>query len=351
MNDIVWRDGGKELTLRATHTAPTALVDLLSRTEWGTRDVKYGIRGVDRILRSIEDPHFLLLEKGDRLAGAVVASRKTVSNGARSYDALFVAMIAVDPAMIGSGYGTLLATQVREYGRALLRQPGFIYLFVETTNKASVRVHEKIGYRRIGQFEARIFTRLFPRNDREVRRPDKAERVQLASLLERQYAGHGLLDVREAVEKGGYFVLRSDGEMVAGAQVRPMYWSLKKLRGFGGVIAIKVLPKLPLIRRAYSPEHLRFLQIGNIWFAPGHETALNRFLEALLTRCGVHVGIVFLDRRSAVHGAIRSHLRFGMLSHLVLETVEVFADLEGWSDEEVEALLARPINVSPADPM
>jgi hypothetical protein len=36
---------------------------------------------------------------------------------------------------------------------------------------------------------------------------------------------------------------------------------------------------------------------------------------------------------------------------LVLETVEVFADLEGWSNEDVELLLAGPINVSPVDPM
>ena len=88
--------------------------------------------------------------------------------------------------------------------------------------------------------------------------------------------------------------------MVAGAQVRPMHWSLKNLRGFGGVMAMKVLPSLPLIRRGYSPEHLRFLQIGNIWFRPGHETALSGLLEALLARCGVHVGIVFLDGRSPV---------------------------------------------------
>ena len=155
MTGVVWSDPGKNLALHATSVAPAALADLLSRTEWGTREVKYGIRGVNRILERIKDPHFLLLEKTDSLVGAVVASRKSVSGGAKSYDALFIAMIAVDPTMIGSGYGTLLAAQAREYGRALLREPGIIYLFVETTNTASVRVHEKIGYQRIGQFEAR----------------------------------------------------------------------------------------------------------------------------------------------------------------------------------------------------
>ena len=139
--------------------------------------------------------------------------------------------------------------------------------------------------------------------------------------------------------------------MVAGAQVRPMHWSLKNLRGFGGVMAMKVLPRLPLIRRGYSPEHLRFLQIGNIWFRPGHETALSGLLEVLLARCGVHVAIVFLDGRSPVHDAIRSHVHFGAFSRLVLETAEVFADLKGWSSEETERLLTGPINVSPVDPM
>jgi ribosomal protein S18 acetylase RimI-like enzyme len=351
MADVAWSDPVRKLTLHATREVSTPLVDLLSRTEWGTREVKYRIRGVGRILEHIKDPHFLLLEQGDRLVGAVVASRKSVGAGAKTCDALFIAMIVVDASMKGSGYGTLLAARAREYGRALLRKPGIIYLFVETTNTASVRVHEKIGYRRIGQFEARIFTRIFPRDNREVRRPSAAERVELADLLEHQYAGHALLDVRDAVERGRYFVLRSGKEMVAGAQVRPMHWSLKELRGLGGTLAMKVLPSLPLIRRGYSPEHLRFLQIGNIWFRPGHEAALSVLLEALLARCGVHVGILFLDRRSAVHTTISSHVRFGAFSRLVVETAEVFADFIGCSSDEVAGLSAAPINVSPVDPM
>ena len=347
---VIWSDLAKNLTLYATGVAPTELTGLLNRTTWGTRDVRYSIKGIARILERIKDPHFLLLKKEDSLVGAVVASRKKVRGGDKTYDALFIAMIAVDPTMIGLGYGTLLALQAREYGRALLSEPGIIYLYVETTNTASVRVHEKIGYRRIGQYEARIFTRIFPKDNHQIKRPNDMERVQLADLLERQYAGHELLDVREAVQRGRYFVLRCGGEMVAAAQIRPMHWCLKQLRGLGGVMAMTVLPKLPLIRRGYSPQHLRFIQIGNIWFRPGHETALTGLLEALLARCGVHVGIVFLDRRSPVHDAIRANLQFGAFSRLVLETAEVFADLKGWSREETARLLMGPVNVSPVDP-
>ena len=151
--------------------------------------------------------------------------------------------------------------------------------------------------------------------------------------------------------EGGFFVRRARGEMVAAAQVRPMHWSLHQLRGFGGTMVMRILPKLPLIRRGYSPEHLRFVVIGNIWFGPGHENALSELLEALLARCRVHVGMIFADKRSPVHAAILRNLHLGALSHLILETAEVFVDLKGWTVEETCRLLAGPINVSPVDPM
>ena len=176
---FVWDDPATNLSLHATGVAPPALTDLLRRTAWGTRDVKYAIRGIDRILAHIEQPHFLLLTKADHLIGAVVASRKLVRGGGKIYDALFIAMIAVEPTMTGSGYGTLLAAQAREYGRGLLGEPGIIYLYVETTNTASIRVHEKIGYQRIGQFEARIFTRIFPADNPALRVPTIRSAVSL----------------------------------------------------------------------------------------------------------------------------------------------------------------------------
>ena len=199
MTDIVWTDEKNALALYAAHEAPTALVDLLSRTEWGTSDVKYVIRGVPRILERIKEPHFLVLEKNGRAIGGVVGSRKRVTGAGRPYDAFYIAMIAIELPMAGSGYGTLLAAKAREYARGLIDAPGLIYLYVESTNTASVRVHEKVGYNRLGQFQTRIFMRLFPRCNCEVTPPNGVERAQLAALVEHQYASHALLDARGAL--------------------------------------------------------------------------------------------------------------------------------------------------------
>jgi len=340
-----------DLVLRCARTPAPALVDLLKRTEWGTREVKYRVRGIPRILGSIADPHFLTLERQGKLLGGVVGSRKTVTVAEKSYDAFFIAMIAIEPSVAGSGYGTYLAKLARQYAHTLLKEPGLIYLYVESTSKASLKVHRAVGYTPVGRVEARLFTRMYPKDDARVGRPTRQELVELSSLLAEQYAGHALLDFDVSLRTGGCLVLRSSGKVAAAAQLRPMEWSLTRLRGLGGFLAMKVLPHLPVIRRGYSPDHVRFLRIGNIFVRPGHEAELERLLEALLAKCGVHVAMIFLDPRSALHNGFRARIGFGAFGGLVAETIDVFADFKGLGQEEIARVCALPINVSPADPM
>lgn len=347
----IWRDRERNLLLRAERVPSPAIIDLLGRTEWGTRDVKYMVRDIPRILDGISDPHYLLLETDGRLLAVVVASRKRVRAGGSVRDGLFISMIAVDRSASGAGYGKLLAAKAREFGRSLLGPEGIIYLYVETTNIASIRVHERVGYRRIGRFEARLFVRIFPRDDAGVSRALPADRPLIAREIERQYAGHALLDVEEALQSDGVFVLRDGGNIIAGAEVRPMHWSLRKLRGVGGALAMHVLPRLPLVRREYSPERFRFLEIGSVWSRPGHERALDRLLSALLNRSRVHVGMLFLDARSPARDMILASVSHGLLSGLALETAEVFADTVDWSAQDSARLADAPLVISPLDPM
>ena len=131
MNDLVWQNKTKDLTLHCRKKPTPALLNLLARTVWGTRDVKYRIHDVPAILDGIREPYFLTLETNGALVGAVVASRKTMKIADRVCDAFFIAMIATDPSVIGLGYGPLLATKAKEYGLALLNEPGVVYLYVE----------------------------------------------------------------------------------------------------------------------------------------------------------------------------------------------------------------------------
>lgn len=351
MDELLWTDPGRGLALRCTSVAEPAMVGLLARTVWGTNEVMYRVRGVDRILARIGEPRFLVLTRGGETIGVTVGSRKSVTCGGRRLDAFFVAMIAIAPEAAGAGIGTLLATKSREHARAMLGSPGLVYLYVETTNVASVKVHRKIGYTEIGQFEARLYTRLYPKSSSEVGRPHAGERAELVRRLERQYAGHSLLDFETAVGAGRYFVLRSGGEIVAGAQIRPMHWSIERLRGIGGFLALRVLPRLPVVSRGYAPGQLHFLQIGNVFLRADMPGALDTLIETLLARFSMHVGLLFLDPRSPVHRAIRADLHPGVLSGVVAETVEAFADFKGLTPREIEAIAIAPLDVSPSDPM
>lgn len=351
MNDVVWQNKTRDLTLYCRKTAPPALVNLLARTVWGARDVRYCISGIPEILAGIGDPYFLTLETNDALVGGVVAARKAVKTADRACDAFFIAMLATDASILGLGYGPLLARKAKDYGLALLHEPGIIYVYVESTHRGSLKIHRSLGYRDLGRVQTRLFSRIYPRDDRDVRRHEDGDTAQLAQLLTEQYAGHALLDFHQSLQRGNYYVLGCDAQIVAGAQAWTMHWSLRRLEGMGGFIALKVLPAIPVVRKEYSPEDFRFLRIGNIYVRPGYETQLTRLLESLLAKHAVHVGIIFLDGRSIVHNRIEAAVRFGVLSGLAGGHANVFAEFKGLEKDEIERLVSCPINISPADPM
>lgn len=351
MTEVLWADEQSQIRLSLAKQPPGALVKLLADTEWGTREVKYRVHGIRQILARMKDPYFLILESNGSIVGGVVCSRKTVTLANRPCDALFIAMVAVATSAQGKGYGSLLARKAKEFGRSLLGEPGIIYLYIESTNTASLSAHKKVGYQSIGELEARLFTRILPRSDPDVRKPRKDERAKLVALLGDQYADHALLDFEDALQTGGAYVLERDGELIASAQVRLMHWSLEKLRGCGGFMALEVLPRVPIIRRKYSPKHLRFLRIGNIFFRRGRERELTHLLETLLARAGLNVGMIFEDKRSGVYEAMKGGVRFGALGGLALETAEILADFRGLTAEEVAAARSRPAHISLIDPM
>jgi L-amino acid N-acyltransferase YncA len=349
MSDVIYEDKARNLIIRRETTYTSALVALLEQTVWGTRGVLYTMHEVAAVLDRIVEPHFLSLKENDELVAVAVRSRKTTRVGGEVYSAFHLAMLAVESAKVGQGYGRLLAEQSRHYFLNEVGERGMLYGYIEAGNARSLQLNQKLGYRFIGQFHTTMFSRLWPNDNVHVRRLEETERATLVQLLNDQYADYALVDFDQSVRADEYYVWEQAGEIVAGVQTERLHWTIVRLPGARGAILVKTLPYLPLLRRLFDARDYHFLRLGNIYARPGHEAKIFTLIEALLARQHLHSGMAFMDKHGPVYQRMAAAGTFGVLNMGMGAAMHVIADFNRVPEEEIAEIQRRPLCLSPMD--
>ena len=113
--ELLWH-GDAGLEIRLSHEPTPAVLDLLERTVWGSRRLRYRIRGVAGKLARMVGPHFLTLERGGDLLAVCVLNRRESRLLGAPVDSFHFAIIATEPAMAGQGHAGVLAEQAAAGG-------------------------------------------------------------------------------------------------------------------------------------------------------------------------------------------------------------------------------------------
>jgi hypothetical protein len=222
---------------------------------------------------------------------------------------------------------------------------------VEAGNLRSLKTLQKVGRKSLGHYQSLLVSRLKPKERGPVDRLPEKDRDQVVRLLYQEYQRHSLLDFAYAVKPEDYYILRQGQEIVAGVQVERNHLAIEYLPGAGGLVLIKALPYLPILRR-YLPEgNFQYLALGNIYVKPGHEPELFRLMESLLAREQLYFGMIYLDKRSPIYQRLMSSGNFGLFNALVDIPVQVMAFLKGFTEPETAAIRRKPLFISMLDPV
>lgn len=345
----IWSDAGQDLTICLSHGASPEVISLLERTTWGSRNLRYRIRGVAAKLARLNDPYVFRMEKRGQLAAVCILNRRTVQLLGVPYDSMHFVMIATDPALEGQGLAGLLSVHIRRYLERHLDAPAVAYAYIEATTDYSLRISNRVGHSLEAVMPLTVFSRLWPKDDETVRPISDGEVEEIAARLYRLYEGHGFADFDDSLKRDEYFVLRHQGRIVAGAQAEALHWSVVEMPGWRGAFLVKVLPWIPLLGRMLPLQDFRFLRFGNLLVEPGHEAHLVRLLETLLARHNTRVGLIMMDRRSPVLGRIRAFGRLGPLQRALEGATKAVADFKGVSEDDIARIAARPMLLSPRD--
>lgn len=315
---------------------------------WGTSGALYSISPMGKMLKHVPQAHYHLLRHEGTLAGLRFVLPKSILIAEKTIPAFYHGLAALDPAWQGQGLGRRFAAWTRDRLQNALRGRGLLYCFIEADNDRSQRIVRQLGYEPITHFYALSYSRLSPQAvSCEPGRP--SDRPALLDALQKQYVGHTFKDFESSLHLDAYWLTRDEDLPVAGFQSEEGHWRIHSLGGFGGNLAVRLLPKVPLFRKLFNPNDFRFLKVSQALVPQERPERFFRLLDAVLARHGLCTAMLFLDKRSPVYQRLDHGGRWGLLNALTETRVDIYAYMLGLTDREKTDLRQNPAVISPID--
>lgn len=352
MTELIYSDPSSDLEVRLDHRVPPDLLELLSQTTWGQHGLSFRSLDMAAMLGDLSDPSFLRLVKGGRTVAAAVRNRKHVEMAGKPYDAIHLALFAVHLDFARQGLGTILARVSRNHFFSILRPPGLLYGYIESGNEASLRLNLGLGYQQdMGQVSSRLFSRTRPQSSPRVEVLGREARPDMLNRLKKAYKAHALCSFENSLDPERYFVVRRDGEIVAGAQLQVLHWELFGLPDWQGRLAMNLLPHIPFLGRDFTPSDLRFVRVGNIYAENGAEEMVAEILETALAEQHIPFAALLADRRGETERRVMSRMNFGAIDRIVTGGFHFLAEFKGVDAGALRKISRMPVIISPKDPL
>jgi hypothetical protein len=226
-----------------------------------------------------------------------------------------------------------------------------MYAFVESMNERSKNLVNQAGYEYIRSFLTVAFSRFSPKTDSRVSRiSTPEEKNKMESLLLEYYRGHSFFSTDYAFYGDKYYVLKEDGEIIAGVSAIPSSYKIYDMPGIWGWIYMKVLPRAPYFKRLFSPEEFRHMVFDAIYCKNGREDLLADLFESVCASEGFFTGLTWLDDRCDLYDKLRSGVKMGALNRMLnAKPGLVYVRFLNLTDSEKEYFYDAPAYISGFD--
>jgi RimJ/RimL family protein N-acetyltransferase len=338
------------LRLTISRTASPLGVALLQQTIYGTHGPQYSHTGQAEKVTHVTGPYFFDLWVGEELVGTYCLSERLVQTPAGQVAGYYGRYLAVAAAHRGHGYGHRLKQEAVRYIERTQPAPQVFYSYIEEANARSLRISAQAGFQPVALLEALAFGRLYPRPDARFEQLAPAELPAMRAALAAAYAGYSLVQFDHLYDQQHYFVLRENGQIIAGVQANMVRWRIVAMPGFGGQLLLRVLPHVPVLKRLINPANYEFAALEALYVQPGREPELLRLLESVLAHFGFTSALVLLDVASPLHHYLKGSGKLGLLQRLKQPTyTQVFLKANGLTPEQVKQNPAQPLYTSAFD--
>lgn len=312
---VIYRE--YDISISVGQTFTDEIVNLLKRTIYGTKGPKYQHTGQEAKLANLKSPIFFTLKNKEEIIGFYCLCEREVRVGAKeSFLGYYGRYLAVDKHFQGNSYGTLIKKVAIKYVEANSKSPCIFYSYIEENNTRSLNISKTLGFQSISTLETIIFSRLYPKKNKNISRLNSTELPTILSKLESQNSTTILRTFENINYQDNYFVIEEKGVIVAGLQANPVRWKIKEMEGVSGKILLKVLPHIPILKRLINPEKYDFLAIERFFVESGYEQYLYDLLEGILHQFAMTSALIQLDNKSPILKLFKEKGNLGLLNSL-----------------------------------
>ena len=354
---------------RKVRKADEDIIDLLKSTVLGSEGgMRYTMMNTpERISTYGDGLSFLALYKRNSQKGVIGLCRRIISNRGIKYPSTYLRYLAVQSALqVERAPGrrrqertTLAADSFKQKIISLFRDPlmaaesagkHVMYAYVESRNERSRNLVNQSGYEYIRSFLTVAFSRFDPKRNPSVSRLTPEEEPAMAALLDEFYSGYCFYTNEFSFHDHKYYVLRRNGEIVAGVGAIPAQYRVVNVPGLWGWVMMKLLPRTPLYRRLFKPDEFRYIILNAIYCKKGSEDLLPDLFEAVCAEEGYHTALTWLDDHSWLYDTLRTNRRMGALNRMLnAKPGLVYALFSGLTPDETEKFYDSPAYISGFD--
>lgn len=363
----------KGLNTVLTKEANDKIIDLLSLTVLGSKGgMRYILQSVASRIKAYRHIRFVSIYKNETLTGTVGLCYRRIYQGENSLPAIYLRYLAVNPLFQSeadvSKRKKLRSETVSEdsmKGRVLsfFRKPqmldlpdyseddkNVLYAYVESVNERSKNIIHQVGFQHIRSFITIAFSRFSPKLHPGVNKLDISDRAGMTSLLGDYYSGYSFYSDEITYFEDSYYVIRSEGEIVAGLSAVPTTYDIVEVPGLWGWIFMHLFPRLPWFKRLFKPGIFQFLLFGSIYVKPGHESDLELLMESVCSIKKIHTGLTWADNKSELYDILNSRLNMGALNKMLkVRPGLVYANFINMPEEDKEFFFDNPAFISGFD--
>ena len=330
------------------HTPDIKSVDLLKHTLWGTKETVYQHLDTEEHIAKVPDPVFFDLDKNDERIGTCCFSKRTTHG--QTYDVWYSRYFAIDAKRQGGVFGYMILKHIRKYFEQNIQQPSIFYAYVDASNIRSHKLVTHTGFKRIRSFETLTFSRLYPKKDKQVTLLALEDKEYMTDLLEGAYRDYLFCNFDPSFFDGKYYVLKTEGEILAGIRVHKAHWVIKRLAGWSGSVIIKLLPYVPVLSRLFNPRSFTFAAFDGVYCKSGHEKEFFILMESVCASLNVSTGIMWLDSGSELYHRLKDAGDWGIMDKLKENIpADVVAAFKHIPEDAQKKIAMHPAYISVAD--
>ncbi|MDA3823570.1 MAG: hypothetical protein PF450_13300 [Bacteroidales bacterium] len=350
---------------------PQDVIDNIEATYLGTPGgLQYHhTTGLDK-LKKIKNCHFVILRRAERLMGSIGYVRRETKTGDYHQKTWLIRYFSFKAPLRAKKKAkkAIKKRAVKDRSQSMLKDithifhdnperlsdldteevpKAVIYGLVEKDNDRSRNFAEIGGFSKTGAIESYMFSRLSQRRKIEVEQLQKNDIPAMKAMLEDFYSGHAFYFDEYLFIDNNYFVLRENGEIIAGMQANEVVWEIKTIGSEFLDKIIKFLTRIPMIGKRFKYEEMKFLGIEGMYYKEGHEASLYKLLEGVLAHKDHYLALLIMDVSSPEFKVFNTRKKLGPVNTFLGSfDADIYTKFFSFSEEEKAETLRRPTYVS-----